>query len=318
MLGAFHNGILYWSAPTTSGTWKVRSGRYVGTGASLAITGLGVSPQLIMIKASGSTANDDPVVSWSGMASLAGVVPAAAVISPSTAPATGIITSYDADGFTIANNTLVNTSGQEYYWTAIAGSGDELRVGSYLGNGVDGATPISGLSFQPKFAFIRRRNLTTNFVVMKHDGMSGDSAYLLGNISIMNANLIQQFNATSIEIGTSSNVNAAATMYDWITFSPPSGYGAFGYYIGTGVDDLDIITSPVLRPEFAIIKGNTTQELILRTSAHTGDNSSYMLNSTANAINRIQTFNSNGFQVGTISAVNSASTVYHYATLRST
>lgn len=320
MLGALHHGLLssFRTPVVSSGTWKVRSGRYVGTGSSLAITGLGMRPQFIIIKASGSTANDDPVIAWSGMNQAGGGTPAAAVISPSTAPATGIITSYDVDGFTLANNTLVNTSGQQYYWTAIAGSGDELASGSYVGNSVDGATPISGLTFQPELVFIRRRNLTTNFVTMKHAGMSGDTSYVLGNLASLSTNLIQQLLSDGAEVGASSNVNTSTVTYDWIAMRPPSGYGAFSYYIGTGTDDLTPVTGLAFRPEFLLIKGNINQEAILRVSAHTGDDSSALQNSVANGVNRIQAINSDGFQVGSNVAVNSGSTVYHYAALRST
>ena len=218
----------------------------------------------------------------------------------------------------MANNTLVNTSGMQYYWTAIAGSGAELAVGSFVGNGVDGATPISGLSFQPQCVFIRRRNLTTNFVAVKHAGMSGDSAYMLGNAAAFTSNAIQSFGADYVELGTSSNVNASTVTYDWVAFAPPSSYGAFGYYNGTGGDNFDAVTGLAFQPEFVFIKANNTQESVIRTSAHTGDDSSLISNSLANGANRIQAFNSDGFQVGTNAAVNAAGTPIHYFCLRST
>jgi hypothetical protein len=318
MLGAFHNGILHWSSPVVAGTWKVASGVYLGTGAALPITGLGFRPQFLIIKASGSTANDDPVIAWSGMTQFGGGTPAAGVISPSTAPVTGILTSYDSDGFTLANNTLVNTSGMQYYWTAIAGSGTELAVGNYLGNGIDNSTPISGLSFQPSCVFIRRRNLTTAFVTMKHSGMSGDSAYFLGNAASTTSNVIQAFNPTSVELGTNGGVNGAGASYDWVAFAPPSGYGVFGYYNGTGSDNFDAVTGLAFQPQMVLVKGQTNQEAVFRTNSFTGDNSAALQNSVVNAANRIQGFNSDGFQVGTNAAVNSAGTPYHYMALRTT
>ncbi len=318
MLGAFHNGILHWAAPGVAGTWKVASGFYAGTGASLGITGLGFRPQFLIIKASGSTANDDPVIAWSGMSSAAPATPAAAVIAPATAPATNIVTSYDSDGFTVANSALVNTSGMRYYWVAMAGAGNEVAVGNYVGTGTDNRDVISGLTFQPTVIFVRRRNLNSVFVNYKTAGMSGDSSYQLGNASAIAGNLIQQFNSDGAQIGTNGGVNAAGATYDWIAFAPPTGYSDTGYYNGTGVDNNDALAGLSYQPTFVLIKGNTTQESVMRTSSNVGDDASILNNSVANGANRIQAINSDGFQVGTNAGVNTAGIAYHYWVARST
>lgn len=319
MLGALFHGIIASSdqPPVSSGTWKVGYGTYLGTAGVLPVTGLGFRPQFIIIKASGSAASDDPVIAWSGMSTTAPATPAAAVISPSTAPATGILTSYDSDGFTLANNALVNSLAVTYYYCAIAGSGAELAVGNYTGNGTDDRD-IGGLSFQPSAVFIRRRNLNTPFVTMKLDSMAGDTSYMLGNAAGTVANAIQQFNSDGFQIGTNGNVNTNTASFDWVAFKPATGYGTMTSYVGNGIDNSDMVTGLTFQPTVILVKGNNTQEAVMRTAANTGDDSSILSNSTANGANRIQAINSDGFQVGTNAGVNTAAVTYHVMVLKST
>lgn len=316
MLGAFHHGLVA-SSIIVGGTWKVKSGSYVGTGASLGITGLGFRPQFLIIKAIGSTANDDPVFAWSGMNQNGGGTPAATVVSPNTVPVTGIITSYDADGFTVANQVNVNTAGQTYYYFAIAGSGNELAVGNYVGNSTDNRDVISGLTFQPQAVFIRRRNLTTFGTVWKTEAMDVDS-FQLGTLSNLTANIIQQMNSDGAQVGTSGAVNTSGAQYDWIAWRAPSGYAYYSAYTGNGIDNSDMVTGMTFQPTMVMLKGSTNQESIIRGLVHSGDQTTRLSNSQANNVNRIQQFNPDGFQVGNAPDVNSATTIYHFMALKST
>jgi len=273
---------------------------------------------MLIIKAAGNAASDDPIIAWSGMSTTAPATPAAAIISPSTAPATGIITSYDSDGFTLPNSAFSNASGTQYYWTAIAGSGSELAIGNYTGDGADDRDAISGLAFQPTACFIRRRNLNSVFLNYRISSMTGDTTYQLGNASGLIGNMIQQFNPDGVQIGNAGGVNGTAAVFDWIAFTPPVGYGTMGSYVGNGTDNSDLVSGLTFQPEFLLIKGNTNQECVLRTTAHSGDTATLLLNSTNNLPNRIQQFNSDGAQLGNTVQVNSAAVTYHYMALRTT
>ncbi len=320
MLGAFHNGILAsaWRAAASASSAKVKSGSYIGTAGVLHVTGVGFLPKLIIIKGTGSGANDDPVIMWSGMSDNSAAGPAAAVFSPSTAPATGMISSYDSDGFTLANNALVNTLASTYDYVAIGGSADDfIAVGSYAGNSTDNATPISGLTFAPQSVFIRRRNLNTAFVTWKNISMAGDSAFMLGNAATFTANAIQGFNATSVEIGTSNNVNTAGATYDWVCLGPSSN-AVYGSYTGNSIDNSNLVSGMTFQPDWVFVKGNINKDGVMRGTVNAGDDSSILSNSTANAANWIQVINSDGFQLGTNAGVNSATTAYHYIALKST
>ncbi len=316
MLGALHNGILSsWTLPSSSGTWKIKSGSYIGNGTSLSVSDFSFRPQFLIIKATGSTANDDPVMAWSGMSTSASANTAATVIDPSTAPATGIVTGYDISGFTVGSSLLVNTSGQQYYYFAMAGGTGETATGTYVGNGTDDRD-ISGLAFQPKLVFIRRRNLTSASCV-RHEGMTGDFSYQFGTAANGLANAIQAFNSDGFQVGTNGMVNAATAVYDYIALAPPTAYSYFSAYTGTGVDNADVVTGVGFTPEMVLILPNTNQNPTIRGTVHTGDTSTKITNSVANSANRIQQFNSDGFQVGNAADVNSATTTYHFAMLKS-
>ena len=147
--------------------------------------------------------------------------------------------------------------------------------------------------------------------------MSGDFSYGLGSTNNGITNAIQAINPDGFQVGTQGFVNAVGAPFDYIAFNPPSGYGYFSAYTGNGVDNTDITGVP-FQPEIVLIKGNTTVESIIRGLVNTGDNTSRLQDSSANAGNRIQQFNSDGFQLGTVTEANSATTLYHYAAFRTT
>lgn len=317
MLGAFYHGLISSSRPTagSSTTWKVASGSYIGTGAALSIAGVGFQPQFLIIKATGSTANDDPVFAFSGMTTLAAVTPAATIVDPIAAPASDIVTAYGSDGFTLGTNLVANTNGQQYYYFAWKGGDGEVALGNYVGNAVDNRDVISGLTFQPRMVFIRRRNLTTASVAFRLESNTGDQAYQVSAFAAT-TNQIQAFNPDGVQVGTNGSVNANTATYDWIAFNPPVNQVIFSSYTGVGTDNYNASSGYTWQPELVFIKGNTTQLPVIRGTVHTGDSTTRINNSVANAANIIQTFNSDGFQVGTNASVNSATTTYHYLMMR--
>lgn len=317
MLGAFHNGVLHWTAPASSGTWKVKSGSYIGNGTTQAITGLGFQPQFLIIKSTGSTANDDPVFAWSGMTTLAGITPAATVVNPAAAPVSNIITAYGADGFTLSSSTVANTNNTRYYWFALAGGDGEVALGNYAGTGVDDSNLISGLAFQPKLLFVKRRNLTTSSVAFRFQSIAGDPSYQVSAFAAT-ANQIQALNSDGAQMGNNASVNVSPATYDWIAFNPPDTHAYFSAYTGSGADNYNALSGLTWQPELVFIKGNTNQLPVIRGTVHTGDTSTILQDSTANAANVVQAFNSDGFQVGTSNTVNSAATRYDYFVMRTT
>ena len=297
-----------------STTWKTYSGVYTGTGASHAITDVGFTPQLVIIKDQASFSNADPIIGWSGMSNSVGSAPAAAQIDSSVAPSTNLISAYGASGFTLAVNNTVNGSGRVYNYVAIAGSGSEAAIGNYSGNGTDDRN-ITGIGFQPLAVFIRRRDTNSSRVILRTDSMTGDSSTQLGAGAVLASNLIQSILSDGFQVGSDSAVNATGSTYDYIAFRPPASHGAVSSYVGNGTDNTDI-TGIGFQPEWVLVVGDNTTRPVMRGSANVGDNTSVLQDGTANAGNHIQSLLSDGFQVGVSGRVNGSGITYHYIALR--
>lgn len=87
-----------------------------------------------------------------------------------------------------------------------------------------------------------------------------------------------------------------------------------GQYTGNGSDNRDI-TAPGFQPNYIWIKGTSTQNSVMRSSDMAGDASKYY-HSSGFATDRVQSFISTGFQVGTAAEVNTNTSVYNYFTLK--
>jgi hypothetical protein len=85
---------------------------------------------------------------------------------------------------------------------------------------------------------------------------------------------------------------------------------AAGTYTGNGSDNRSIDAG--FQPDLVIVKASTTQIGWARTSTMSGDSSKPLTGATALATNRIQSFASNGFVVGTDGAVNTSGTTYYW------
>jgi peptidase C25-like protein len=105
------------------------------------------------------------------------------------------------------------------------------------------------------------------------------------------------------------------------TFLPGLGDSALGMtvlsgsYTGDGSDSRSIAIG--FQPDVVIIKGNTAQEAIIRTSTMSGDSSKQIAGASgvANFTDRIQAFNSTGFEVGTDADVNGNGIVYYWVAM---
>lgn len=85
------------------------------------------------------------------------------------------------------------------------------------------------------------------------------------------------------------------------SFSVPMQF-ASGTYSGNAQDNRAIAAG--FQPDAVIVKCNTTQVAVARTSTMTGDQSKELAGGTALAADRIQSFGPNGFTIGTSSRVN--------------
>src|SRR3990172_3358263 len=128
---------------------RVATGTYTGDGNdNRGITGVGFQPEVVIVKGAGPGLGAATLVirtdTMAGDLSRHG---AAAV-------AANQIQSLDADGFTLGTAAEVNSSGNTFWWIALADGGQgDLVTGSYTGNG-GSSRAISGLGIAPTMVWL--------------------------------------------------------------------------------------------------------------------------------------------------------------------
>jgi hypothetical protein len=145
------------SRPVTA---QVVSGSYVGDGNSgRKITGLGFRPDFVLVK--GSYSDATLINSSAAMRTSTMNGDASKPAIQDFALATGLITSIDADGFTLGGDQRVARSATTFNWAAFKANAN-MKVGSYTGNGTaDGdSQAITGLGFSPDFLIVMGSNGT--------------------------------------------------------------------------------------------------------------------------------------------------------------
>lgn len=91
---------------------------------------------------------------------------------------------------------------------------------------------------------------------------------------------------------------------------------ASGTYTGNGGDNRQIIGIG-FQPDVVIVKGNTNQGAVIRTSTMSGDTSKPLGGGATPGTNRIQSLDADGFTIGTNAIVNSNGVAYHWMAFKS-
>jgi hypothetical protein len=273
---------------------------YVGNGADArSITGVSFQPDVVIIKASTAQAG---VIRTSTMGG-----DAAKLLGSTAALQTNHIESLDADGFTVGSNANVNTSGTTYYYTAMK-AGSDLKVGSYVGNGVDNRS-ITGVGFQPVWVITLGDGDDS---VFRPAILAGDNSYLMTGAGTI-TNRIQAFESDGFQIGSNVNVNESGAPFHYIAWAA-SPQVSTGSYTGNGLDNRSI-TGIGFQPLMAWVKRNASQVGVWRPLSAAGDRTLYW-GATASTTDRIQALQADGFQVGTDTQVNANNQTYYYLALR--
>ena len=125
---------------------QVLSGSYTGNGTdNRQITELNFTPDVVIVKAD---ATQIAVIRTSTMAG-----DAAKPMTGATGLTANLIQSLDIRGFTLGTDARVNGNGTEYYWIAFKANPGKMKVGSYVGNGVNGRQ-VAGVGFYAEAAFV--------------------------------------------------------------------------------------------------------------------------------------------------------------------
>lgn len=188
-----------------------------------------------------------------------------------------------------------------------------IKTGYYIGNG--SAHSITGLGFQPDIIIIKS-DTTAGQVVLKTKDMSGDSTAYLSGATANFTGGVTSLDSDGFTLGTSAQVNSASVVYQWTAILSNGASGiSVGTYTGNGLDNRDI-TGLGFQPDMVMVKGNTTQLGVWKSSSMTGEVTEYFSATAELASDGIQTLSSDGFQVGTNATVNSNTLIYYYIAVK--
>ena len=253
---------------------------YTGNSSTQSITGVGFKPDWVWIKERGPAAENHNLID-----STRGTSKILASNNSNAEFTSTRFTSFDADGFTLANNNETNDSGSTYVaWCWKAGGGTtstnndgsvtstvqantkaQFSVVSYTGTGAN-ATVGHGLSSAPEIMIIKDLDNTRDWAVYSkyNTGASGNPAEerLKLNTSDATTTYAPYWNstlptATVFSLGNEGNVNTSGQGYIAYVFAPVAGYSSFGSYTGNGSTNGPIVNTG-FEPAFVITKRSST------------------------------------------------------------
>ncbi len=284
------------SATKTSATpMRLATGTYTGDGVdSRPITGVGFQPDIVFVKCACGGAGVARTSTMTGDATK--------LLNNAGGLAANHVQTLDADGFTVGNSANTNASGNTYYWAAFK-TGDELKLGTYVGDGTDNRS-ITGVGFQPVWVITLGDGDDSIF---RPSSLSGDNSYNFYSTPKI-SNRIQALEADGFQIGSDNDVNETGTTYHYIAWAAGSQVSVSSY---TGDDsDNRSITGVGFQPEMAWIKRDASSQTVWRPESASGD---LALRWAFDSISdTIQALEPDGFQVGTHSTVNADGSLYHH------
>ncbi len=267
------------------------SGSYTGNAVdNRTIAGLGFRPEVIIVMSANGSVMRTSTMSGD-VSKIAGSL---------SGLTSNIIQSFTGDGFTIGTSSLANSSGVTYHWVAF-GAGDNFDVGSYSGNGT--SKTISSVGFQSETAFVLSEGAQQ--LVVRTD-QNTNTFDLTTGAAISTG--VTGFSSTGFTVSSSATVNQSGSIYHYFSLDAAADYFKTGTYTGNGVDSRNI-TGVGFEPEFVITKATSTANFAIGKTESTGYNTDANV---AGATNQLQALNSDGFQVGTDTAVNGSGTTYMY------
>lgn len=286
----------------------VKTGQYTGTGSGSVTTTLTFTPKAVFIwgPAQQTATTFRPRLKTNTMS------------ANDSAPIADLLATFSDGNLTFSGNSFVssgtstdgfNISSKEYYWLALGGT--DCVTGSYTGNATDNRN-ITGLGINPDLVIVRAIGATSaSRFKAGAMGKTTDASTGLGTGVAIVTNAIQQLITGGFEIGTAVNVNTSSIVYHYIAIEKTNNLEFFneGTYVGNATDDRNI-TGVGFTPTFVFIKGNNITNSAIR-SVETTDTSSQWTSANT-ATDRIQTFVSDGFQIGTNTSVNANTVAYYW------
>ncbi len=246
---------------------------YTGNGGTQALTGVGFQPDMTWLK-NRNTTNDHELFD--------AVRGATKTIYPNRTDAeytnaSGSLTSFDSDGFTVGNGDGANKSSSgiaSWNWKAgttsgITQGGASITPSSYSINATAGFSIIKwqgtnahasvphGLGVAPKMIIIRRLESSSSWVVYHHSIGNTKRLTLDSNAAESGASG-GWFNNTSptanlFHVGTDGGSNGSTDNYIAYCFAEKTGYSKFGSYTGNGNADGTFVYTG-FKPQLVMLK----------------------------------------------------------------
>jgi hypothetical protein len=298
-----NSGNSFQAAAVYPGAIKMASGTYTGNAADNRAIAVGFQPDFVMVKDTAATEGAARSSSIAGDLSKP--------MGSLTAFATDHIQSLTATGFTIGTNNRVNRNGRTYYWVAMKGYSQSMKVGTYNGNGT--SQSIAGMGFQPELVILMGNNAQR--AVSRSAGMSRTYGF---DASTGVTTGVTSLDANGFSVGAAAEANANGIAYHYVAFNDMANSIDIASYTGNNADNRNIATVG-FQPEFVMIRADdsaTGRSENWHPSAFAGDNT-LLFTATASSNNRIQALQANGFQLGTVADVNANTVSYHYLAIRS-
>jgi len=306
LLGAFLGAALFSVWVETAEAMQIETITYTGNGADdRSITGCGFQPDAVIIKKQGFGAGATGVIR---SADMSGDV--SKPLSTATVFTANLIQAIEADGFQVGTHISVNENTSVYHAMCLKGHANDLKVGTYTGNGVDDRS-ITGVGFQPEAVIVWADN--ADHAVIRTTANSGDDTSRFdGSDLAAVTNQIQVLEADGFQVGTSARVNTDTETYYYVAWKSVAGFAKVGSYTGNGVDDRSI-TGVGFQPDNVGVhdvdgsRGTPTW----RPSTLAGD-LTLQWGASGAVANMIQALEADGFQVGADGIVNSNTQTYGY------
>ena len=285
---------------------QIATGTYVGDSSNpRGITGVGFQPDVVIVF---SDVNQRKVWKSNTM----GVY--TKVLSQSSYD-NDIITSLDADGFTITADILINWDTKNYYYIAFRDDGNnDIHIGTYVGDGNDDRNITAPMGFTPDFILVGADELVTSYWKTKMNTVEATIQFIAGAFEATDH--VQAFIANGFQVGTSSNVNHSGRNYHYFCLKEISGLIKFGSYTGDSNDNRNI-TGVGFQPDEVWIKGDHAGIPVAEKNAALDDvDKACWTDDWAPQANIIQDIIADGFQLGDENTINWNGNVYLYVAFK--
>jgi hypothetical protein len=243
-----------------------------GNSSTNALTGVGFQPDWVWVKERSSISNHQTYDAVRGTTKQ---------LEPNNSGAEGTIstgiTSFDTDGFTVGNNSDLNSSGETYVgfnWkasnaTAVSNTDGSITsnvspnttagfsIVTFTANGTAGATIGHGLGVAPSMIILKDRSSASHNWFIYHKSLGATKYLRLDETDGANT-LTAIWNDTEptssvFTLGDNANVNTNTNNIVAYCFAEKKGYSKFGSYTGNGNADGSFIFTG-FKPAWVMVK----------------------------------------------------------------